>query len=158
MGRLDRRKVDVALSTVLITASLIILTNDNLVEGGAVTELGSMFLPRIVSVVMIVFSAIIGIQSLRKLIRNKKIDASEKIVTEGFWGVYIYIGIFVAYWLLVPHMGFLVTTPFVMLSVALLLGGRNWLSIVSMSVITPILIFYGSREFLRVYLPTWTLF
>lgn len=157
MTKLDRRKVDIILSTVLIVASLIILTNDNLVEGGAATELGSMFLPRIVAAVIIVFSAVIGIQSLRKLAKRTEIYASELIITEGFSGVYMYIGIFIAYWLLVPYLGFLITTPFIMLSVAVLLGGRNWLPIISMSVITPILIFYGSREFLRVYLPTWTL-
>ena len=56
-----------------------------------------------------------------------------------------------------PYVGFLVATPFIMLAVAILLGGRNWVPIIATSVITPVLLFYGSREFLRVYLPTWTL-
>ncbi|WP_372834699.1 tripartite tricarboxylate transporter TctB family protein [Pontibacterium sp.] len=84
-------------------------------------------------------------------------DTTELIVTDGFRGIFIYIGIFIAYWLAVPHLGFMVTTPFVMLAVAVLLGGRSWIPIITMSVITPVLIYYGSREFLRVYLPTWTL-
>ena len=84
-------------------------------------------------------------------------EGLEKISTAGFSGIFIYIGIFIAYWLAVPHLGFIVTTPLVMLGVAVLLGGRNWLPLISLSVITPVLIYYGSREFLRVYLPTWSL-
>ncbi|WP_315982062.1 tripartite tricarboxylate transporter TctB family protein [Aliamphritea spongicola] len=68
-------------------------------------------------------------------------EDKELIVTNGYGGIFIYIGIFIAYWLLVPVLGFLVTTPFVMFSVALLLGGRNWIPITAVSVITPILIF-----------------
>ncbi len=154
---MDRRKVDVVLTTVLIIISLIILTSDQLVEGGAETDLGSMFLPRIVAVLMIIFSATIGIQSLKKLLQQKELEDKELIVTNGYGGIFIYIGIFIAYWLLVPVFGFIVTTPFVMFSVALLLGGRNWVPITAVSVITPILIFYGSSQFLRVFLPTWSL-
>lgn len=154
---MDRRKIDVVLSTLLIITSLIILISDNLVEGGAESDLGSMFLPRIVAGLIILFAATIGIQSLSQLLKQAKTEGPERIVTDGFFGIYIYIGIFIAYWLLVPHVGFLITTPFVMFSIALLLGGRNWLPITAMSVITPILVFYGSSHFLRVFLPTWTL-
>ena len=154
---MDRRKIDVVISTLLIIVSLLILTSNNLVEGGAETDLGSMFLPRIVAVFIIVFSATIGVQSLIKLIKNKEMNNSENIATKGFSGIYIYISIFIAYWLAVPHVGFIIATPFVMFSIAMLLGGRNWLPIIAMSMIMPILIFYGSNQFLRVFLPTWTL-
>ncbi|MEH6651433.1 MAG: tripartite tricarboxylate transporter TctB family protein [Motiliproteus sp.] len=154
---MDRRKIDVVLSTFLIIVSVIILTNDKLVEGGAESDLDSMFLPRVVATLMIIFSATTAIQSLRKLAVGSKPEAQEIIITDGFSGILIYIGIFIAYWLTVPHIGFLVATPFIMIAVAILLGGRNWIPVISMSVITPVLIYFGSREFLRVYLPTWTL-
>ncbi|MGY8870208.1 MAG: tripartite tricarboxylate transporter TctB family protein [Pseudomonadales bacterium] len=152
---MDRRKIDIVLSTFLIIVSLIILTNDNLVEGGAESDLGSMFLPRTVAGLIIIFSATIAIQSLRKLSKGSQIEDLELISTDGFSGILIYIGIFIAYWLAVPYVGFLVATPFIMIAVAMLLGGRNWVPIIAMSVITPVLIDYGSKEFLRVYLPTW---
>lgn len=154
---MDRRKIDVVLSTFLIIASVIILTNDNLAEGGADSEMGILFLPRIVAGLMILFAGTIAIQSFMKLAKGAEQEGQEVISTEGFSGIFAYIGIFVAYWLAVPYLGFMVTTPFVMLAVAILLGGRNWIPIVAVSVITPVLIYYGSREFLRVYLPTWTL-
>lgn len=154
---MDRRKIDVVLSTFLIIISVIILTNDNLAEGGAESDLGIMFLPRVVAGFMIIFAATIAIQSFSKLSKGAELEGPELIITNGYSGIFIYIGIFVAYWLAVPHLGFMVTTPFVMLGVAVLLGGRNWIPLIAMSVITPVLIFYGSKEFLRVYLPTWTL-
>ncbi|MBQ0783899.1 MAG: tripartite tricarboxylate transporter TctB family protein, partial [Amphritea sp.] len=64
---MDRRIIDIGFSTFLIIVSLIILTNDNLVEGGAESDLGSMFLPRVVAGLIILFAATIAIQSLRKL-------------------------------------------------------------------------------------------
>ena len=152
---MDRRKIDIVLSTFLIIVSLIILTNNNLVEGGAESDLGSMFLPRTVAGLIIIFSATIAIQSLMKLSKGSQIEDLELISTDGFSGILIYIGIFIAYWLAVPYVGFLVATPFIMIAVAMLLGGRNWVPIIAMSVITPVLIDYGSKEFLRVYLPTW---
>ncbi len=154
---MDRRKIDVVLSTLLIIAAVIILTNDNLAEGGAQSDLGILFLPRVVAGFMILFAGTIAIQSFLKLAQGAEQEDLEKITTDGFSGIFIYVGIFIAYWLAVPHMGFLVTTPLVMISVATLLGGRNWLLMIALSVIIPILIDYGSREFLRVYLPTWSL-
>ena len=154
---MDRRKVDVVLSAVLIIVSLVILTNDNLVEGGVESAIGSMTLPRIVATLTILFAGTIGIQSLSKLLKRAELEEPELIITNGFGGIFIYIGIFVAYWLTVPLVGFLVATPFIMFAIALLLGGRNWIPISVISVIVPLLVFYGSREFLRVYLPTWTL-
>ncbi len=154
---MDRRKIDIVMTSILIIASIIILTNDGLSEGGVETDLGSLFLPRIVAGLIIVFSATIGIQAILKLHRKAELEAVEKISTDGFLGVNIYVGIFIAYWFLVPYLGFLLTTPFVMFAIAVLLNGRNWLAIGAMSIITPLLIFYGSIHFLRVYLPTWSI-
>ncbi len=116
-----------------------------------------MFLPRVVAGFMILFSASIGIQSLLKLSKEQPLEEHEHIDTQGFAGIFVYIGIFLGYWYAVPYVGFLVATPIVMLAIALLLGGRRWIPIIAMSLIVPLLIDYGSKEFLRVYLPSWSL-
>ena len=154
---MDRRKIDIIMASALIIASVIVLTNDGLSEGGVETELGSLFLPRIVASLIILFSATIGIQAILKLAKNAPREANELITTDGFLGINIYVGLFIAYWFLVPHLGFILTTPFVMFAIALLLGGKNWLVMGAVSVLTPLIIFYGSLHFLRVYLPTWSL-
>lgn len=154
---MDRRKIDVVTSAILIVVGIIILTNDNLVEGGAETDLGSLFLPRLVATLMIIVSAFIGVEAFRKLAKGAELTTLEYVDLEGSAGVIIYIAIFVLYWVLVPVLGFLVTTPFVMMSVATLLGGRKWFAMTALSVVTPVLIFYGCSYFLRVFLPTWSL-
>lgn len=155
---MNRRKIDIVMSAILIVASIIILTNDNLVEGGMETELGSMFVPRVVAFFIIMFAGTIGAQSVMKMLRSEKLAAVEKIDTRGFAGIAIYFAIFTLYWLLVSHLGFIITTALVMFSIAYLLGGRNWIAITAISVITPLLVYYGCSKYLRVFLPTWTLF
>ena len=154
---MNRRKIDVVVSAIFVIASIIILTNDNLVQGGMETQLGSMFLPRIVAVFILIFAAQIGISALAKLRKGTPLGKTENINTEGFMGIGIYLMIFVLYWLLLPNVGFLILTPFAIFGIALLLGGRKWFAITAMSVFTPILIFYASNQFLRVFLPTWSL-
>jgi putative tricarboxylic transport membrane protein len=154
---MDRRKLDVVFTTVLIIASLVILQGDNLVKGGVETDLGSLFLPRIVAVAILFFSAMIGIPSLLNLLRNAPPGELEHVNTEGFLGIGVYFAILIAYWYFVPHIGFLLATPVVMFSIAVLLGGRSWAVMSGMSVVVTLVVYYGSKHFLRVFLPEWTL-
>lgn len=154
---MDRRRIDIYLSTFLIIISAIILTDNNLVEGGAESNLSSMFLPRFVACLIIAFSLTIAIQSLMKLTKKSEMTLNETINTEGLFGVLIYIVILITYWVAMLYVGFLISTPFIMIAVAVLLGGRRWVPIITMSIATSLIIFYGSKMFLRVYLPTWTL-
>jgi putative tricarboxylic transport membrane protein len=154
---MNRRKIDVVVCSALIIASLIIFSNDTLAEGGVETDLGSMFLPRIVAGFIILFSAMIGIPSLAKLLNKTPLGGLEHIDTEGFFGIGIYIAILIAYWLAMPHVGFLIATPFAMFGIAWLLEGRNWFAMTALSIITPLVVYFGSSFFLRIALPSWTL-
>lgn len=154
---MDRRKIDIGLSAFLMVISTIILTNDNLAKGGMETELGSMFLPRVIAVFIILFSGTIGAQAIMKLRRQATLLEAESIDTKGFLGVGIYFGIFIFYWLAVPHLGFLLTTPFIVLAVAYLLGARRWIPITIVAVAISFFIYYGCSNYLRVFLPTWSL-
>ena len=154
---MDRRKIDVGLSAILITICVIILTNDNLAQGGMETELGSMFVPRLIAVFIILFSGILGAQALVKLRTGKELSDTENIDTKGFVGVGIYFSIFIIYWLIVPHIGFLIATPFIVLAVSYLLGGRRWVPMIAISITISLFIYYGCSQYLRVFLPTWSL-
>ena len=154
---MNRLKIDVGMSATLITVSMIILMNDNLAKGGMETELGSMFLPRLIAVIIILLSGTLGAQAIIKLKKREELNANEVIDTTGFSGVGIYFSIFILYWLAVPHVGFLAATPFTIFAVAYLLGGRSWVPMTAVSIILPILIYYGCSRYLRVFLPTWSL-
>lgn len=154
---MTRRHLDVIVCSVLIVASLLVLTRDGLAQGGVETQLGSMLMPRVVAALIILFSLMIAIPSLRGLIQDRPLMQLEVIQTEGLEGVFIYMAILAAYWWALPVVGFLVATPVVIFAVAVLLGGRSWLAMLAMSLITPSVIFYCCRELIRVYLPEWSL-
>lgn len=154
---MDRRLIDVGLASSLLIAALAVLTMDGFVVGGVETELGSMFIPRVVAAFIALFSLTIGIPSLNSLLQQRPSAAEEWIRTDGLSGVAIYLLIFLGYWWAMPHVGFLVATPVVIFSISLLLQGRNWIAMTAVSVITPLIIFYGCQNFLRVFLPVWTL-
>ena len=116
-----------------------------------------MSVPRVIAFLIHIFSPTIGAQAIFKMRKKEELALVEHIETKGFWGVAIYFGIFILYWLLTPHFGFILTTPFVIASIAYLLGGRSWIPIGILSIVTPILIYYGCSLYLRVFLPTWSL-
>lgn len=154
---MNRRYLDVGVGSALITASILILTLEGLAKGGVETELGSMFMPRMVAGFILIFSALIAIPSLRQILTGDPLAPQEAIRTNGLGGVVIYIGIFAAYWWFLPIVGFIFATPVAMFIIAVLLGGRSWLTMALVSIILPVLIFYGAREMIRVYLPEWSL-
>ena len=154
---MDRRIIDVVFSSALILFAVVILTGDGLVEGGVETDLGSLMLPRIVAMAIMAFSAMIAISSLINLLKKAPMGPLENVNTHGFLGVGVYIAILVAYWYLIPHIGFLFATPLVMFAIATLLGGRAWLVLGMVSIAVPTLVYYGSNQFLRVFLPAWSL-
>lgn len=154
---MNRQKFDVAFTSLLIGMAIVILTSNTLVEGGVETEFGSMFLPRVVAVLIILFSVAMGLPSLLKLLKGATPAEHERVDTTGFLGIGLYLLILFAYWFAMPYIGFLIATPLAMFSIALLLGGRNWVAMVALSVITTLIVYYGGSTFLRVFLPTWSL-
>ncbi|AQS52230.1 hypothetical protein PAEH1_13085 [Paenalcaligenes hominis] len=155
---MDKRKAELAASILIIFISAFIILNDNLVEGGVETDLGSMFLPRSLACLMILLALSMGCKSLKEIVKSKVVDVDEVIDINGFTGVFYYIGILFFYWLTMPYLGFMVSTFLVMISVAFLLGAKNWVRVMGMSIFLSAIIQYGAKEFLYVYLPTWNLF
>ncbi|WP_282026467.1 tripartite tricarboxylate transporter TctB family protein [Limimaricola cinnabarinus] len=154
---MSRRHLDVALCSALIVAALLILTREGLAQGGVETRLGSMLMPRVVAGLVILFSLMIGLPSLRGLLENRPLLPAELVETSGLDGVFVYMALLAAYWWAMPLVGFLVATPVLIFAVAVLLGGRSWMALLAVALITPTAIHYGSRELIRVYLPEWSL-
>ena len=154
---MNRRYIDVVLCSALIIGAILILTLDGLAQGGVETLLGSMLMPRIVAGLILIFAAMIGVSSLRQILADTPLAPQEWVDTNGLGGVLIYLAIFVAYWWFMPMVGFVVATSIAMFAIATLLGGRSWLAMACVSIILPLVTFYGCRELIRVYLPEWSL-
>ena len=157
-GKLDKRKAEFFVSLLLMFFSIFILVSDELVEGGVETDLGSMFLPRFVAVIIIIFSLSIGVNSLKEMKKEKEINSNNYISLKGYSGIFLYLLSVFAYWLIMPYMGFMVSTILVMIFIAFLLGGKKWHKIIIIFSFIAISINYGTKEFLHVYLPAWNLF
>ncbi len=154
---MDKPRVDVAFASAIILISILILSNDALVEGGAQTELGPLFLPRIVAAVMILLSLGIGLPALLGIVRRSGTVHPDEGGARDAFGVGLYLAILLGYWAVMPWVGFLVATPAAMMAIGWLLGARKWAAMLAISLITPLVIDYGSRTFLRVFLPVWSL-
>ncbi|WP_341667002.1 tripartite tricarboxylate transporter TctB family protein [Alcaligenes sp. SDU_A2] len=149
-------RINMAFSSAIILISILILSNDSLVSGGVQTELGSLFLPRIIAVLMIALALGIGLPALLGILRHTHATDSDGRAHDAI-GVCLYLAILLAYWAGIPWVGFMVATPLAMLAIGWLLGARKFLPLLAISVITPFVIDYGSRTFLRVFLPGWSL-
>lgn len=154
---MDKPRVDAAFASAVILIAILILSNDALVEGGAQTELGPLFLPRIVASVMILLSLGIGLPALLRILRRPGTVRSPLGGAGDAVGVSLYLAILLIYWAAMPWVGFMVATPAAMLAIGWLLGARKWAPMLTISLITPLVIDYGSRAFLRVFLPVWSL-
>lgn len=150
---MDKRKAEIYISLFLIIISMVILVNDNLVEGGVESDLGSLFLPRVVAVILIALSLSMGMKAINEIKKEKRVNAENLINKEGFSGVFIYLAIIFFYWLSMPYIGFLISTIITMLLVAKLLNAQQWLKVIAMTLIVAVSINYGAKEFLHVYLP-----
>ena len=154
---MDKPRVDLAFASTVILIAILVLGNDALVEGGAQTELGPLFLPRIVATVMILLSLGIGLPALLGIVRRSGTALPDEGGARDAVGVGLYLTILLSYWAAMPWVGFMVVTPAAMLAIGWLLGARRWAPMLAISLITPLVIDYGSRTFLRVFLPVWSL-
>ncbi|ARU90713.1 tripartite tricarboxylate transporter TctB family protein [Pseudomonas sp. M30-35] len=154
---MNRRKIDVMMSSILILSSLVILTSDRLVDGGMETDLGSMFLPRIVACFIIALALMIGCSSLYKMISHASLAQAEVISFTGMLGILCYVGLLLIYWFSMPYVGFIISTSVVMFAVSWLLQGRNIVVILLLSIILPLVVYYGSSSLLRLELPVWSI-
>lgn len=158
---MSKPKLELCFALIMIGISISILFSDNLVEGGIETDLGSLFLPRVIAVIMIFLSIMIGRTSLNSIIAERKTQHRDVIELDGFSGVLLYVAALIAYWFALSYLGFVLSTLAVMLFVAYLFGARGataWIKVVLMSVVVTVGVDYGAREFLRVYLPPFNLF
>lgn len=158
---MNKERSDIILSLLLIAVSAYILLSDGFVQGGLETDLGSVFLPRTVAVIMVLLSlSIIGtaVRAGRANIQKKELQTKPQL---GYSGAILYMLAIVGYWLILPYLGFLISSVLAMLFVAYIFNCKgivNWLKVLVMALVICIGLDYGTKAYLRVYLPTFSLF
>lgn len=162
MKSMAKNKIDIIIGVVFSTVSLFCyIFAYQMIDGGMETDLGSMFLPRLLLFIMFLLSVIMLVNIFRK---NRKHDKqtrnieNEYLDFKGYANILKYLVIVIIYWLIMPYLGFLITTPFMMFSVMYLLSGRKWLVMGCVSLILTVAVKFGFYYGLRVMLPTCVLF
>lgn len=163
---MQKHKSDLLLATLLWVASLYILLFDDFIEGGLETDLGSLFLPRAAALVMGFLALFIGVPAIKAMraerTHNKPIDDQQDEEQEGslLWPL-LYIAALIGYWFMLPYLGFVVSTILVVFFVAYIFNcstAADWLKVLIISLVIAFGLDYVTQKFLKVYLPTSTLF
>jgi len=167
---MQKHKSDLLLATLLWVASLYILLFDDFIEGGLETDLGSLFLPRAAALVVAVLALFIGGPAIKAL--RAEHGQSDHVAdqqgqpqteeNEGslLWPM-LYIVALIAYWFALPILGFVLSTILVVFFVAYIFNcntALDWLKVLVISLVISFGLDYVTQKFLKVYLPTSTLF
>ena len=147
---------------------LFLLTMHNFVSGGFETEIGSFFFPKFVITIILILSAILVIIGFLKVIKKdfavtykseeQKIYEEMSASEENPLNILIYVFLLFQYVLLLYFVGFLLSTPFIIFFVMLILRGRKLKILISISIIVSFVIYYLCFYLMRVMLPTGTIF
>lgn len=150
----------------LITYIALFLSIDILVEQSVFSTFDSRFFPKTISSCLIVLSAVLFINSC-KMWKNYKegnitlymksllSDSKEPYPLKA---ILLYIAILFLYLLGFHYLGFVYSTPLVMLITSYLLGMRNLLAGAIFAVVFTLALDYASLHLLQILLPSGVLF
>ena len=151
-------KQDLIMGVVFLFLSLfLIIATDHFISGGIATGIKSSFFPRLSMGIIAVVSVALILSSVHKM-RNitpenagiKTGVPSEKVSDRN---MILFAAILVAYIVSLYLIGFLLATPILIDTLMFLLGGRRFVLISLLSIITPIVFYYVCLHFMKLILP-----
>ena len=159
---MERNKIDIIIGIVLCVFSLsFYMFAYEMIDGGMESELGSMFMPRLLFFSIFLLSILMIVNAFKNINKHNKQAVSNKreyLNTQGYSNIFKYSAVVFVYWLLMPIFGFMITTPLMMFSVMYLLLARNWLTMACVSIALSIALNYICYYGLRVLLPSGVFF
>ena len=169
MTRLSSRSIWIELGISLALTGLFLyayLNMESWVIETMPSTISPAFFPTLTSKLLFLFSFILVILSLRTvfLVASGKTDAGLNTSTQEGEGTgrYLalvgYITIMFLYLIGMYYVGFVISTPIVMLAVALLLGIRRWLIGFVCYVAFTLVLDYAAFHFMQIILPSGVLF
>ncbi len=154
-----------------IASFLFLLTMHRFVYGGVQSTVGPLFFPKFVMTLVVVLSLVLVFKGFLR--PAKKEAAAEPEETEASpatfkdpleeeevsnLNIVIYLGLLVAYMGMMHLVGFIVSTPIVMMVVAIILKGRNYIAMALMSIFFSVTLYYVALKLMKIMLPAGILF
>jgi len=112
------------------------------------TPLASFF-PRVLAIPLGVLSIVLIIFGIRT-----KPEASEAIRWRGIIKVVVGIVLTAVYIIVVPHVGFFILTPFLLVSIMAIMGERDWKMMVGVPLLFSLLAYFVFFRLFDIMLPT----
>lgn len=168
MTRLSSRSIWIELGVSLALTGLFLyayLNMENWVIETMPSTISPAFFPTLTAQLLFLFSLVLVGLSLRDIFLAKSGGSEvqrKKPAQEGEGGRYLalfgYIGIMFLYLIGMHYVGFVVSTPLIMLAVALLLGIRRWIIGFICYVAFTLVLDYAAFHFMQIILPSGVLF
>lgn len=111
---------------------------------------GSDFLPKLILILLAIFSIILGINSILKLKKKKSTAQFDKKV---FIRVVLFMALLVVYINLFFTLGFIVSSITFLVIAQYLYGLRKWVQLISVSIIVPIVLYFIFTSLFNIPLP-----
>lgn len=169
MARLLRRNIwiETGISLFLLVFFIIVHANvEAWIMEAMPATVSPAFFPGLVSLILAVLSAGLLGFSLRAVwhmlsgkVDDERLELQEAGEEAGrFLSLFAYVGILFLYLLGLHFIGFVYSTPVVMLLVSLVLGLRHWLAGLAAYVAFTLAVDYAAFHFMQIILPTGVLF
>lgn len=149
----------------LVFYSVFYLNADSLIEQSLFGSIDASFFPKIIILCIVIMSLMLFIDTcmMWNNYKNNKITHKMKaLISEKesypMSGVFIYIGTLFLYLLGFYYIGFIYSTPIIVVLVAYLLGMKNFFIGVSAAIMFTFALDYASLHFLQILLPSGILF
>lgn len=147
---------------------LFMLNMHKYVYGGVQSSVGPLFFPKFVMTLVVALSLLlVGMEFFKK---KKEAVPPSALQPEGVkeaggeeeevnnWNIVIYLGILFGYMAMLHFIGFLISTPIVMMAVAIILKGRNYITMTLMSIFFSVTLYYVALKMMKIILPAGILF
>lgn len=169
MARLLRRNIwiEVGISLFLLIFFIILhLNTDRWIVEALPSTISPAFFPGLISLVLIFMSALLLAFTLRALrhmltgaVDEERLELQEAGEEAGrFLALGGYVGVLFLYLIGLQYIGFVYSTPGIMLLVSLLLGLRRWPIALVVYILFTLAIDYAAFHFMQIILPTGVLF
>lgn len=157
---------DLIISLVMSVGSLTFLIHmHKFVDGGMPSVVGPLVFPRFVIIVTVILSFILLFFAIFKPTVKKaeappagenqtcNPDSVEALDSASRKNIVIYVAVLFAYLIMLQYIGFLISTPLVILVVAYILNGRNFKFLVPMAVVFSTTVYYVAAKVMHIILP-----
>ena len=155
-------RTDVIIGVIFFVISFpFLLTMHHFVSGGTHSSVSPLSFPRFVVVLVVILSIVLVITGLLEKPASGKAsapDAGNSVPDINHVNTAIYLGILFLYLVLLHFVGFVIATPIIMLMVAYILNGRNFLILAPAFTAFSVGLYYISMKLMKIILPTGIFF